>query len=191
MVVKNRRQENIYPLSLSQREIWFDQLMYPDIPLYNIGGYVRIDGPVDPVLFEQAVCQLVHQNDALRTILHEGDPLPVQEFPKEVRVEIPFFDFSNSHRDPVQWMKKEFDKPFELYEKLLFQYAFIKISQDCYCWFFKYHHLVADGWSILLIVQRMAAAYNNLLSISAGSCPGEQEQYTYSDFVLDDLKYLE
>ncbi len=42
-----------YPLSSPQREIWFDQILHPDVPLYNIGGYVRIDGPIDPALFEK------------------------------------------------------------------------------------------------------------------------------------------
>jgi len=41
-------QNRVYPLTSVQREIWFDQTLHPDVPMYNIGGYVRIDGPVDP-----------------------------------------------------------------------------------------------------------------------------------------------
>ncbi len=50
-----------FPLSSAQKEIWFDQLLHPDRPLYNIGGYVRIDGPMDVVLFERALNQLVEE----------------------------------------------------------------------------------------------------------------------------------
>jgi len=35
---------NHHPLSSVQKEIGFDQMLHPDIPLYNIGGYLRIDG---------------------------------------------------------------------------------------------------------------------------------------------------
>src|SRR5262249_43369634 len=44
----------IYPLTSSQREIWFDQALYEHSSMYNIGGYCRITGAVDPERFEQA-----------------------------------------------------------------------------------------------------------------------------------------
>ncbi len=43
-----------YPLSSPQQDIWFDQILHSDIPLYNIGGYVRIEGSINPTLFEKA-----------------------------------------------------------------------------------------------------------------------------------------
>lgn len=60
-----------YPLTSSQREIWFDQMLNADLPLYNIGGYVKIPGRLDTALFEQAVNLLVQKHDALRTVLLE------------------------------------------------------------------------------------------------------------------------
>ncbi len=35
-----------HPLSSPQREIWFDQMLHPDAPLYNIGGD-HADEPID------------------------------------------------------------------------------------------------------------------------------------------------
>ena len=55
-----------YPLSSQQLDFWFDQVLHPNVPLYNIGGYVRIAGPVNPTLFEQALNRVVAENDALR-----------------------------------------------------------------------------------------------------------------------------
>jgi hypothetical protein len=60
-----------FPLTSAQREVWFDQMLHPDIPLYNIGGYVHILGKLDTALFEQAVNLLVQQHEALRTVLLE------------------------------------------------------------------------------------------------------------------------
>jgi len=71
-----------YPLSSPQRDIWFDQILHPNVPLYNIGGYARIDGPIDQARFEKALNQVIQENDALRIILHEGESLPTQTFPK-------------------------------------------------------------------------------------------------------------
>ncbi|MCP4986800.1 MAG: hypothetical protein GY928_12340 [Colwellia sp.] len=52
-------EQKTFPLTSNQRDIWFDQAIHPDIPLYNIGGYVRINGDIDPAIFKQAIIQLV------------------------------------------------------------------------------------------------------------------------------------
>ena len=50
----NEAQHGLHPLTSPQREIWFDQILHEGIPLYN-GGYVKIPGAINPVLFEQAI----------------------------------------------------------------------------------------------------------------------------------------
>ncbi|XVN15496.1 condensation domain-containing protein [Pseudomonas corrugata] len=59
-----------YPLTASQRDIWLDQMTKGDSPLYTMGGYLHIQGAVDPDRMEQAVELLVRKHDALRTVLH-------------------------------------------------------------------------------------------------------------------------
>ncbi len=182
--------ENKHPLSSAQKEILLDQILHPGIPLYNIGGYIRIDGPADPVVFERAVRRIVAENDALRIILHKGDPLPVQEFPEYSDIKVDFHDFSekeNPHEYAVEWMNREFVKPFRLYGEILFRYALVKASEDCCYWLIKNHHLIADGWSVSLIGQRVAAAYNYLIKAEHRN---EQKEYSYLDYIRDDLQYL-
>jgi len=181
---------NHYPLSSPQREIWFDQILRPDVPLYNIGGYVRIDGPISPAKFEKALNQVIEKNDALCIIIHEGENLPTQTFAENVRIKLDFHDFKeqkNAHESALDWMKQEFIKPFQLYDGLLFQFALCKASANCYYWLKKYHHLIVDGWSMSLIVQRVAIAYNAL----ATSQTDEPQYYTYQDFIQNDQAYFE
>ncbi|MCP5051973.1 MAG: AMP-binding protein, partial [bacterium] len=187
----------MYPLSSVQQEIWFDQVLHPLVPLYNIGGYVRIDGAIDPDIFTRAVHLVVQKNDSLRTILHQHAPLPLQEFPTKVPVDIPFFDFSqfpNSKQNAEQWMERELAKPFDLYDGILFRYALIRLSDKCYYWSFCYHHLVTDAWGISLIIKQAAREYNSL-SKETGNATinnnNRQNQYSYVDFILDDRDYQE
>lgn len=187
----SKQTTNNYPLSSTQREIWFDQLLHPELPLYNIGGYLRINRPIDPTLFEQALNQVIQENDALRIILHEKEGIPTQTFAEPAHIKLDFYDLSNqenAHQSALKWMKQVFAKPFQLYGKLLFQFALFKISDDCYYWFGKYHHLIVDGWAIFLNVQRVAAIYNALL---ANHSPTKSTCYSYLDFVKYDLAYLE
>ena len=53
-----------FPLTAAQRDIWLDQLRLGDSPLYNIGGYLDVAGPVMPERIQQAVAQLVARHDA-------------------------------------------------------------------------------------------------------------------------------
>jgi len=177
-----------YPLSSPQRDIWLDQILHPDVPLYNIGGYGRIDGSINPTLFEKAINQVIQENDALRIILHEGESLPTQTFAENVHLKLDFYDFSekeNAHELALKWMEQEFVKPFQLYDGLLFQFALCKVSTNCYYWLKKYHHLIADGWAASLIVQRVAAEYNALVTGQAGG-----QYYCYQDFIQNDQAYL-
>jgi amino acid adenylation domain-containing protein/non-ribosomal peptide synthase protein (TIGR01720 family) len=180
-------------LSSVQKEIWLDQALHPGAPLYNIGGYTRIDGSIDPELLKQAICGMVREHDSLRTILHEGDPFPGQEFPGDIDIHIPLHDFSREpapHRQAEEWMKREFTRPFDLYGAPLFRYALIKLSVDRYYWFFCYHHLVTDGWGIYVVIRRLAHIYNELLKENRHRGNG-QPSFSYHDFIRDERRYLE
>jgi len=178
-----------YPLSSTQQEIWFNQILYPDAPLYNIGGYLQIEGPIDPALFEKALNQVIQDNDALRILIHKGESVPTQSFAENVRLKLDFYDFSdqeNAHQLALSWMKQAFAKQFQLYDKPLFQFVLFKIAENSYYSFQKYHHLIVDGWAISLIVQRIAAAYN-ALATGEGH---EQKPFSYQDFIQNDQTYL-
>ena len=182
-----------YPLSSPQLDLWFDQILHPDVPLYNIGGYMRIEGEIDPVLFEKALNRVIAENDALRIILHEGESLPTQTFAEQVRIQLDFQDFSggeNPHESTLKWMREAFVQPFPLYNELLFDFALCKAEPNCYYSYHKYHHIIVDGWAISTIVQQVAAVYNELSSFffsSGETC--ELQPHSYLDFIERDRAY--
>ncbi|MEK8020576.1 MAG: condensation domain-containing protein, partial [Candidatus Parabeggiatoa sp.] len=184
-------QHNLYPLTSPQREIWFDQMLHPSLPLYNIGGYMQIDGAVDPKLFEQAVNLLVQRHDALRTVLVPGtSDMPKQTFLENCPVTVPFHDFSGEN-DPRQaalaWMQEQFVQPFDWYDKPLCHFALLKIDDNCFYGFNKYHHLIVDGWSISLLNQSFTTIYTQL-SQSQQIGPVAP---SYLAFVKNDRAYIE
>jgi amino acid adenylation domain-containing protein len=180
------------PLSSPQRGIWFDQIRHADAPLYNVGGYVRIDGAVNPYLIEKAINRVIQENDALRTVFHEDTPLPVQTFKETVDVKVDCYDFSaeqDPHQHAIQWMENELGTPFQLYGHILFKFALIKVSEECYYGFGKYHHLIIDGWGLSLFFQRVAKHYEALVAGDTSDDGGTR--YPYVDFVQDDKNYLD
>ena len=181
--------EYIYPLATNQKQIWLDQLFYPETS-YNIGCYARIEGRFEPDVFEKALTHVVSRNDALRTILHHGDPLPAQEFPEHLVFNIESLDFSEKHHphdDAVNWMKEQLAIPFHVIGEALFRFAIIKISESCSYWFQKYHHIMIDGWGFILLSKQVFNVYNALLS---GETVEEKQIFSYADFINDDQNYI-
>lgn len=77
-----------YPLSSLQREICFDQSLTPEAPIYNIGGYHRIEGDFDPEIFRRAIRQLAQETDILRLCLCPQEDLPLQSFPQRLPIPV-------------------------------------------------------------------------------------------------------
>ena len=87
----------------------------------------------------------------------------MQEFQESIDFELDLHDFSGKedpHEKALDWMKGEFGRPFELYDRPLFRYALIKISNNRHYWFQKYHHLIVDGWASSILVHRVERLYD-------------------------------
>ncbi|MCP4416633.1 MAG: AMP-binding protein, partial [Chloroflexi bacterium] len=182
-----------YPLTSPQREIWFDQVLHEGIPLYNIGGYVKIPGAIDTVVFEQAVNVLVQKHDTLRTMLTEAadeDGVPMQTYAEQLAVTVPLRDFSTNahpHEAAMAWMQQRFTEIFELTGRPLFRYDLVKISNDNYYWLLQYHHLIVDGYAIGWLARSLAKIYTQL---QGGQVPN-LDSPSYVNFIDNDRAYVE
>ena len=72
--MKNITQIPPYPLTSSQRKIGFEQQLCPDLPLYNIGGYVNLPGAIDPKLCVSLFVR--RRNAAYHWSTHRKHPHP-------------------------------------------------------------------------------------------------------------------
>ncbi len=193
MLTSTPRSQTHYPLTSPQREIWFDQLLHEGIPLYNIGGFVKIPGLIDPILFEQAINLLIQKHDALRTILIEKvdeGGLPLQTFVETLPISVLVQDFSgkaDAEQLALTWMQQRFNQPFELLGQPLFRYDLVKTYEDCYYWLMQYHHLIADGYSIALLHRSLANLYSQL---AQGQIP-DLTSSSYTHYIRDDRNYVE
>jgi amino acid adenylation domain-containing protein/thioester reductase-like protein len=181
-----------YPLTAAQREIWFDQMLNPTLPLYNIGGYVKIKGTLDTALFAEACQLLVQKHDTLRTVLtleHDEDGLPLQSISS---LTIPFSlqDVAHepdSHAAAMTWMQLRFEQPFSFNGEPLFRYDLVKLADEHYYWLMQYHHLITDGWGIALLNRSLADIYSQLV---VGETP-DLSSSSYVEFVHSDRAYVE
>ena len=189
------RPRTFHPLTSPQLEIWFDQLLHGDAPLYNIGGYMQLQGCLDVALFTRSATLLVQKFDALRIVLdgrRSGDEeaLPMQAFADALPVAVDFHDFSsreNPREAAMAWMRKRFAEPFALQGEPLFRYAVLKLDAESFLCFVCYHHLIADGWTIALLARAQAAIYT---ALAAGEDP-DLAAPSYRAFIENDRSYTE
>ncbi|WP_186128369.1 amino acid adenylation domain-containing protein [Burkholderia gladioli] len=183
----------VHPLTAAQREIWLDQAVHGDAPVYKIGGYTRIAGSVDAACFERAVNLLVARHDALRLVLvpgENGEGLPRQAVAKTLTVEVPLHDFS-AEPDPdaaaIAWARQRLAESFPLDGRPLFRFELARIDATNFLFTLNFHHLIVDGWAIGLLVDSLARIYS---ALAQGREP-ELDAPSYLEFVEQDRAFRE
>ncbi|WP_248802875.1 amino acid adenylation domain-containing protein [Pseudomonas sp. MWU13-2100] len=158
----------LYPLTAPQLDIWLDQTLHGETPLYNIGGYARINGVVDAARLQQAIDQVVRDHDALRIQLEPGSPdhpLPRQRFLVSVSVPLALLDVSGQD-DPeaaaLALMQENLQTPFSFDGGLLLRMVLLKVGEGLYYLFVNCHHLIVDGWAFAMLGRAVSQAYTVL-----------------------------
>ncbi|WP_367084772.1 amino acid adenylation domain-containing protein [Pseudomonas sp. HOU2] len=180
-----------YPLTAAQLDIWLDQLSRGDSPLYNIGGYLDLNGPLDPARMQAALELLVARHDALRTILLPGagaDGLPLQQFARSLPVPMPIDDVS-AQSDPESaaraLVQARIDQPFVLDGGCLLRFLLIRLDEQRHWLSVQAHHLIVDGWGFGEMFKSLDEIYNAL----AHGQPTPVAAPSYIDFIEDNARY--
>jgi amino acid adenylation domain-containing protein len=183
--------QKTFPLSSPQLEIWFDQILHEEIPLYNRTRYLKIPAIIDPLLFEHAVNLLVKKHDALRiqlTKILDDQGIPMQTY-SDMKVKVPLWDFSaesNPDKVAMSWIAARSNKPFKLTQQALFRYDLIKTHHDGYYLLMQYHHLIVDGYSMAQLSRSLANIYTQLVNSNTPNLNSP----SYTAFIEDDQAYV-
>lgn len=172
-------------LSLSQKDIYFDQLHHAGSPMYNIGGYVNC-GYLDIERIKIAHRDVVLFHDAFGVRIVQKSNGVSQYIDEQRNTELPFIDFSKT-KDPKNeatlWLDELFQTPMKYHETQLCQAYLLKIFDDNYWYVGLSHHLVMDGWGFLNWAKTLADYYNE------GS-EGKSEVSNWKDITLSDHQYI-
>jgi nonribosomal peptide synthetase DhbF len=155
------------PLSAAQLGVWFAHKIDPANPIYNIGQSIEIHGPVDPSLFNAAVTQAAADTEAYRVRFIEEIDGPRQIIGPPSEISIPLLDVS-AELDPQAaaeaWMKADLANPVDLLRDPLFRFALFKAAPARFFWYQRYHHVLIDGFGVVLFKRRVADIYTALVN---------------------------
>ena len=177
------------PLSAAQTSIWAAQMLDPLDPGYNISEYLEILGPIDPMLFEEALRRVVFAADSLHLRFVETGEGPRQYIDPGRQWEMSFVDVSRE-ADPrgaaELLMNTEMSRAADLVRGPLFGHTLFRVSGDRYYWCARYHHLCNDGVGVALIARRVALCYSALVQ---GREPDEDPPGSWLDVLREEERY--
>lgn len=152
------------PLSSGQQRLWFLAQLEPASSAYVIPAAVRIYGSLQPFLLHQALCKIVDRHEVLRTVFKIEGGEPVQVILNEMAVPFSLIDLrhdspANQETQMEERIRCEMSKPFDLSEGPLLRAVLLQLGEQEHVLFLAIHHIVADGWSIPILVRELSAFY--------------------------------
>jgi len=174
------------PLSLHQKRLWFLDQLEPGSTLYNIAGAARIKGPLDLDVVDRVVHEIIRRHESLRTTFSasEGEPVQLisQPYPLPLQVlDLSTFSPGDQDREIKNLVRIEAGCPFDLATGPLMRIILVKMCQDDHVALILMHHIIADGWSIGVLMWELANLYE---SYSMGKpSPLPELPIQYRDYV--------
>ncbi|MEU2074854.1 amino acid adenylation domain-containing protein [Streptomyces sp. NPDC013489] len=151
-----------FPLSPSQRGFLLAEAMAPGSPTAWL-ACLRVDGPLRPDAFQQAVDACVVRHPMLRTVFPAGVRPPVQqELPPTLRLPVDFETLDAPDLLAAR-IAEERERRFESWAWPLLRLRMLTLGPDEHALVVHAHHLIGDGYSVALLGRELLAAYDRVV----------------------------
>ncbi|AUG80427.1 hypothetical protein CFP65_5736 [Kitasatospora sp. MMS16-BH015] len=147
------------PLSYAQRRLWVLSEVDGVRTAYHIPAAVRIRGELDVDLLVEALREVVHRHEALRTnvVLVDGTPRQVVREPGGFAVPV-----RETAEGEVPERARVFAaRPFDLARDELFRAELLRVGPREHVLLLCLHHIVSDGWSTALLWREVVTRYGD------------------------------
>ena len=168
------------PLSFAQQRLWFLDQMAGARTAYNIPLAFRLEGVLQPQALHQSLAAIMQRHESLRTTfaLQAEQPVqiiqPVGALPWTQRTLVDVADVETALHAV---MLAEAEQPFDLAQGPLWRITLIELDATTHILLITIHHIVADGWSVGVLLQELAALYPAYLRGAPPALPPLPIQY--------------
>ena len=152
--------DDAIPLSYNQQSLWFVYRLAPRSPAYNFLFAGRIATRLDVPALVRAFETLVQRHAVLRTRFTMRDNKPVQIIEETLAFTIPTTDASSMSGAEIETLcKQRADEPFDLERGPALRVELFRVSATETVLLLVLHHIIADLWSMDILLQELRAAY--------------------------------
>ncbi len=175
------------PLSFAQIRLWFLDRLEPGGAVYVLPFGLRMSGALSPVVLAAVLGEVVRRHEALRTTFEERAGEPVQVIAPARRWVLPVVDLADlpaaeRERTAGELGREEARRPFDLERGPLFRATLLRLGAAEHVLLLDIHHIVADGWSIGVLVREITALYG--AAVAGGPSPLPELPIQYADFAV-------
>jgi amino acid adenylation domain-containing protein len=181
----SRSRSNTAPMSFAQQRLWFVDRLIPNSPLYNMPACLCFRGILDAKALQAAMDQLVNRHESLRTVFSELDGELVQIILPQMHVPLGLVDLGmvpegEREKNAQHLASSEAQRPFDLTRGPLLRSSLLRLNAVSHWLLLTVHHIVADGWSISILLAELAELYNSAVNgVKAALAPVSIQ---YADF---------
>ena len=193
------------PLTEAQQEVWLGNEMEAHSAAgYNLTTAFCFDGILQVDILHQALQQLIARHDALRTSFDRQGLY--QTVANSVKIDLPFVQLSHLRSDEEvpyqsrssdtgaeQWafntqqaaalrqiQAEEIAQLFDLHQAPLMRVRLVGLDATRHILLLTTHHIVADGWSVGILVAELCKLYTALAKGEAHSLPEAPQFANYA-----------
>jgi amino acid adenylation domain-containing protein len=151
------------PLSCWQEQLWFVDQMQPG-NYYNVPCVLRLSGPLDVDALSRALDEVVRRHDAYRTVIQpRGDGWVQRILPPFsldlVPVDLSALPEAEREAEARRRASDEANRRFDMTHGPLVRAALLRLAGDEHVLALVAHHIVTDGWSIVVTWREVSALY--------------------------------
>lgn len=170
-------------LSFAQQKIWFMQQLMPDSSAYNLFSALQMEGELNIAALQQAFNQLRARHAVLRTCFadEDGSPtlMPIAAQPVEHH-DLRMLTAAERQSRIEGLVDAAANRPFRLAEDALLRVSLLHCEERRYVLLLTLHHIIADGWSVGVMIDELVQYYRQALSERTVALP--ELAINYSDY---------
>ncbi|HLA33202.1 MAG TPA: amino acid adenylation domain-containing protein [Pseudomonas sp.] len=170
------------PLSLSQQRLWLVNRLQGPSAAYSMAATLNLRGELDVPALHATFAALLERHEVLRTAYPEIDGEPWAVIEAQASFTLPYRDLSalpraerdaEAARDSLQHLRQ----PFNLDRAPLLRASLLKLTDDHHLLHLALHHMVADGWSVGVLIDEFSQFYSRLRAGQPADLPALPVQY--------------
>lgn len=182
----------IFPLSFAQERLWFLQQLDKNSVAYNLPAAIRLQGRLHTSILEQSLQTIVQRHEILRTTFVPIDGRTMQVIVPTLTLSLTVTDLQqvpNPTTELQRLTRAEAQSPFDLATGPLIRTSLLRLHETEHVLLVTLHHIIADGWSIGILIREWMAGYTALVADQPVTLPDLPIQY--ADFATWQRDWLQ
>lgn len=182
-VVRSYSRNRPLPLSFNEEVLWLMAQFYPAYLSFNTQMAARLHGRLNFHALELSLNEIVRRHEILRTSFGAANSQPSRTIAASLtltplKVDLRHIPADEQDSTVRRLAIEEANVAFDLSKGPLLRVKVLELAEDESALLLTLHHIISDGWSLMLLSRELKTLYGAYSEGRAVSLPGLDIQYT-------------